>query len=227
MENSQNTPSNSHQLSIGLEHILKITTTPTYADRKRLMGRTLEQSYPFLPNVLQSIFRRKIDATPLKDYTAEQVEPLHGNHDAPEPDPGPANVWTWAHSTLDSDQFVWSVHCRELRSWGYVMWDDARLDHSDVYSLPFSPPPPLNREELRQRLDAVVASLLKRDRMYREGAHSGWLVEGGESQVEWGEPPQFSDEDDEEEEDRERNFFVSMYMDFLPSDELEEEFDTW
>ena len=138
------------------------------------------------------------DATPLKDYTFEQAELLQ-IPEVPEPDSGPAEVWRWSHLELGSEHFVWSVHCRELRTWGYVMWDNARLDGSDTYSQPFKLPPLPDEQELERRKDATIASMVRRRQLFREGA-KGWWAKGDESHLEWGKPPQFSDDEEDWEE---------------------------
>lgn len=163
-------------LSSGLEFILEATTAPTYEQRKRLFNCKLKGLYPFLPGLLQWIFLGGVqDATPLKEYTFEQAKLLQ-IPEVPEPDSGPAEVWRWSHLELDSEQFVWSVHCRELCAWGYVMWDNARLDKSDIYSQPFTLPPLPDEQELERRKDATIASMVKRRQLFREGAKGWWDV---------------------------------------------------
>ncbi|PLB37485.1 uncharacterized protein BDW47DRAFT_117906 [Aspergillus candidus] len=160
-------------LSNGLEFILEATTAPTYEQRKLLLNRKLKGSYPFLPGLLQWIFQGGVqDSTPLKEYAIGQAKLLH-IPEVPEPDSGPA-------------EFVWSVHCRELRAWG-------------IYSQPFTLPPLTDEEELQRRKDATIASMVKRRRLFREGAR-GWWAEGDESHLEWGKPPQFSDDEEDWEE---------------------------
>lgn len=129
----------------------------------------------------------------LKEYTFEQTKLLQ-IPEAPESDSGPADVWRWPHLELDSGQFVWGIHCRELRAWGYVMWDNARLDKSDIYSQLFTLPPLPDEEKLERRKDATIASMVKRRKLSREGA-KGWLADRDESHLQWGNPPQFSDND--------------------------------
>lgn len=100
---------------------------------------------------------------------------------------------------LDSEQFVWSIYCRELRAWGYVMWDNARLEKSDIYSQPFTLPPLPDEQELERRKDATITSIIKRRRLFREGA-KGWWAKGDESYLEWGKPPRFFDDGEDWEE---------------------------
>lgn len=149
--------------------------------------------------MLQWIFQGGVqDSTPLKEYAIGQAKLLN-IPEVPEPDSGPAEVWRWSHLELNAEQFVWSVHCRELRAWGYVMWDSARLNESDIHSQPFTLPPLPDEEELQRRKDATIASMVKRRRLFREGA-KGWWAEGDESHLEWGKPPQFSDDEEDWEE---------------------------
>lgn len=98
---------------------------------------------------------------------------------------------------FDWEDFVWSVHCRELRAWGYVMWDNARLSEY-IYTQPFTLPPLPDEEELERRKEATISSMVKRKHLFRKGA-KGWWAEGDESHLEWGDPPEFSDDEDWEE----------------------------
>ena len=112
----------------------------------------------------------------------------------PEPDPGPAEAWSWTHLELASEQFVWSIHSRELRAWGYVMWDKARLDKSDLFSQSFTLPPLPDQRELRRRKDATIASIIKRRKLWRDGAE-GWWDEEDQSRLTWRRPVEFSDDE--------------------------------
>lgn len=147
--------------------------------------------------MLQWIFRGGLrGTTPLKEYTFEQSKQLQ-NPEVEEPDPGPAEAWKWSHMDFDWEDFVWSVHCRELRAWGYVMWDNARLSEY-IYTQPFTLPPLPDEEELERRKEATISSMVKRKHLFRKGA-KGWWAEEDESHLEWGDPPEFSDDEDWEE----------------------------
>lgn len=78
------------------------------------------------------------------------------------------------------------------------MWDNARL--LDIYSEPFKLPPLPDEDELERQKGATVASMVKRRHLKRKGA-KGWWAEGDESHLEWGNPPQFSDNEEDWEED--------------------------
>lgn len=141
----------------------------------------------------------------MKDYTFEQAKLLH-IPEVQEPDAGPSDVWTWSHLELKWTDFVWSIHCRELRAWGYVMWDNVRLSESGIFSQSFILPPLPDEEDLERRKNAMVASMLKRMKLFRQGA-TGWWDEGDESHLVWGDPPRFSDDEDWEE------FFIDLIND--------------
>lgn len=74
------------------------------------------------------------------------------------------------------------------------MWDKARLDKSDLYSQPFTLPPLPDPQELRRRRDATIASMIKRRKLWREGAN-GWWDEEDHSHLTWGKPIEFSDDE--------------------------------
>lgn len=52
---------------------------------------------------------------------------------APDPDPGPEQVWRWAHDLDSVEHFVAGNRQQPLRKWGYVFWDKKRLDMWDVF----------------------------------------------------------------------------------------------
>lgn len=79
------------------------------------------------------------------------------------------------------------------------MWDNARLEKSDIYSQPFTLPPLPDEQELERRKDAMITSMVKRRRLFRESA-KGWWAEGDECHLEWGKPPRFFDDGEDWEE---------------------------
>lgn len=73
------------------------------------------------------------------------------------------------------------------------MWDNVRLNESDIFSQSFALPPLPDEDELERRKNATIASMLKRRQLFIKGA-KGWWAEGDESQLVWGKPPVFSDD---------------------------------
>lgn len=120
--------------------------------------------------MLPRIFQGGVPGTTLKEHTLTEQARLLDSPEVPVPDPGPAEAWRWTHFELGNEQFVWSIHCRELRAWGYVMWDKERLDKSDLYTQPFTLPPLPDPQDLQRRKDAKIASMMKRRQLWREGA---------------------------------------------------------
>ncbi|KAK8136767.1 hypothetical protein PG984_004707 [Apiospora sp. TS-2023a] len=51
----------------------------------------------------------------------------------PDPDPGPADAWRWAHQEESWAHWVYQPKRRDLRRWGYVMWDRSRLEAIDLF----------------------------------------------------------------------------------------------
>jgi hypothetical protein len=52
----------------------------------------------------------------------------------PGSDPGPEEVWRWAHDLEPVMYFVAGYAQEPLRAWGYVFWDQLRLERWNVYS---------------------------------------------------------------------------------------------
>lgn len=100
-----------------------------------------------------------------KDYDQEEANLLQVSWTV-DPDPGPGEAWRWAHFERSRPQFVCRLEARELRRWGYVMWDHSRLANSGVVDSPFNilPQPDLN--EIRRRVGAVVPSMIERRKRY-------------------------------------------------------------
>lgn len=178
------------------------------------MGSRLRDRYHFLPRLLQRIFQGGVPDTTLKAHTLTEQAKLLDNPEVPELDPGPAEAWRWTHLELNPEQFVCSIHCRDLRAWGYVMWDKARLDKSDLYTQPFTLPPLPDPLELQRRKDIKIASIMKRRQLWREGAE-GWWDEEDQSHLTWRKPVSFSDDEvwDHEEAFLENIRFDSDYSD--------------
>lgn len=165
--------------------------------------------------MLPRIFQGGLPDTTLKQHTLTEQAKLLDSPEVPEPDPGPAEAWKWTHLELASEQFVWSIHCQELRAWGYVMWDKARLDQSGLYSQPFTLLPLPDPQDLQRRKDAKIASMIKRRQLWREGA-KGWWDEEDQSHITWGDPVVFSDDEtwDHEEQFLENITSDSDYSDY-------------
>ena len=133
------------------------------------------------------------DSHLFKDYDQEQASCLQVSCTV-DPDPGPGEAWRWAHFELARPQFVCGLETRELRRWGYVMWDHSRLVDSGIFDSPFDIPPEPDLNEIRRRAEAVIPSMIERRKLYQRGAR-GWWDEGDESQLTWGLGYEPSDEE--------------------------------
>ncbi|KAI0550902.1 hypothetical protein F4679DRAFT_540783 [Xylaria curta] len=103
-----------------------------------------------------------------------------------DPDDGPFFMWKWAHPSLRR-----SVNERahaNLRKWGYVMWDRARLDTIDsqcmLKELILGPFRSLPYDRVGEDDERWASSWLERSRIYNEQGR-GWWDFGDESKIVW------------------------------------------
>ncbi|KAG2411784.1 hypothetical protein HFD88_009340 [Aspergillus terreus] len=193
-------------LSQGLSFLAKVIRAKSYEERYRLLTPNVRLIAWFLPEELPDLFHTDVDETVLlKDYTAEQLKSLEGSKRS-DADPGPAEAWHHTHLELGRLDFVGSDRVRELRRWGYVMWDYARLVEMGGLDSPVVLSDPLPHIPDFPRQDRVVESLVTRRKLYWRGAR-GWWAEGDESRLEWERPSEVSDEETDIAHFKTRIFF--------------------
>lgn len=184
------------QLFQGLAFLRKVITASTYDDRRRLLTPVVLQIVNFLPSEARELVCRKVDdAVPLSQYDQAQLEPFVQPY-APEPDLGPVEAWVRAHLEAPWRNFVADINSRDLRRWGYVMWDHSRLQSIGFLDNPFVPPPRPEIVSETDRLDAVIDSLITRRKLFVNGAR-GWWAKDDESHLEWVKPWELSDEEED------------------------------
>ncbi|XHF96528.1 hypothetical protein AWENTII_000158 [Aspergillus wentii] len=101
-----------------------------------------------------------------------------------DPNTGPAEAWRWAHLKFEFPFIFYNIEMRELRRWGYVMWDHERLIEGGLFDSPWQEPDDIDYEEIRRREDVMNKSIEKRYLLYAKGA-MGWWEEGDESKLVW------------------------------------------
>jgi len=115
------------------------------------------------------------DGDMLEDYSDEELARVSASF-FEDPDTGPMDVWKWAHKEESSIQFTNSHLRQDLRDWGYVIWDRARLDALEILKAPWdekraAPSFPA----FRSRHDTMrEASLQRRTEIYRSGGRGWW-----------------------------------------------------
>ncbi|KAI1128855.1 hypothetical protein F5Y10DRAFT_239732 [Nemania abortiva] len=120
-----------------------------------------------------------------RDYASKVKRPYFED-----PDDGPFRIWKWAHESASLRRSVYQRGQAELRKWGYVMWDRARLDTLPILRDTWQPPvfSPFGRSLPDDPVGEVderwVSSWRERSRIYNEQGR-GWWDFGNESKIVW------------------------------------------
>ncbi len=112
-----------------------------------------------------------------------------------EPDTGPENAWRWAHnsfSTVSLGQTDGDYH--QVREWGYVMWDQVRLNEGDIFNKPLPEREDDSKKEAEEQ-EEMCKSWKRRSFIHLAGGRGWWSWED-ESKVLWpkGAPSPLDDE---------------------------------
>ncbi|KAK8065479.1 hypothetical protein PG997_012226 [Apiospora hydei] len=104
-----------------------------------------------------------------------------------EPDPGPADGWRWAHQEESWAHWVYQGNRRDLRRWGYVMWDRRRLESIGLFREPWDDASCLReaareQQEAAQRRAGLHESWERREWIWKRGG-GGWWSWADESKV--------------------------------------------
>ncbi|KAJ2978822.1 hypothetical protein NUW58_g7373 [Xylaria curta] len=121
-------------VSRGLAKLYEITGAETYAERYQALDVDTLPYYSceLLCESLESL-DEDWDGILLEELTPE-TEKTHVKQSLfNDPDSGPLDAWRWAHSQESRERWVYQKDRRELRQWGYVMWDRARLETADIF----------------------------------------------------------------------------------------------
>lgn len=113
-------------MSLGLEVIHKIATAKTYAARHELLD---QRNGPDRTNrFLYHALRHYQWSPPQRQSVKAQGRDC---------DSGPQVAWEWTYG--HSSTKAYNLDRSQLRSWGYVMWDKARLEKVSLFNAPFRP----------------------------------------------------------------------------------------
>ncbi|KAH1402993.1 hypothetical protein KXV89_002145 [Aspergillus fumigatus] len=119
-----------------------------------------------------------------RDLTAEQVDEVVRKPFAHDSDCGPRQAWQWAHNDARCYQFICDKKHRELRRFGYVMWDSQRLEQWRDLGGPFQVPQQEDDARAGRRWMAMWPLIEKRRKMYEHGARGWWDGENAE-EIRW------------------------------------------
>lgn len=170
-------------LTLGLETLRRISMAEKYEARYRLLdsGYYPRSRLFFLDSALRYANEEDDSGFTLND---EQTHISRSFFD--DPDTGPLHIWRWAHRGETSENFVNQGNRKSLREWGYVMWDQARLDESDILHSPWIPPSrnlAEDRKEAKRREDMRRSWRIRSD-IYNRGGRGWWSFEDG-SKIIW------------------------------------------
>ncbi|GFF87321.1 hypothetical protein IFM53868_05109 [Aspergillus udagawae] len=172
----------------GLTALHRFVTRANYNSRLGLISiRHSRCSNWLLRNELEYLQRLSVQgfgAMFYRDLTPEQIAEVVGNPFAYDSDCGPQQAWQWAHRDTRCCQLICSKEHRELRRFGYVMWDNQRLQLWRALGTPFQAPQQDDGSRAGRRWMAMWPLIERRRRMYEHGARGWWDGEDGE-EIRW------------------------------------------
>ena len=176
-------------LSDGLEKVYEVITASSYDVRYNLLTKNNHPRhlYNFLHRALGAVIMQTVDLiespTLSVDDRITYIQPAFFE----DPDPGPVDIWEWAHQQEPRMRFVYKVNRASLREWGYVIWDRVQLDALQILGSPWQTPADHFREEVPEMAgERWIESWNERMKIYQNKGR-GWWDFGDESKIVW--PP--------------------------------------
>lgn len=173
-------------LSLGLAKLHQVAEAKTYEERHRLLSSSHPPPFTvsFLHEGLTKNTNELHDDVFLDDSLAEVIMPRFAD-----PDSGPAFAWRWAHRGESWVKWVYQQNRHALRQWGYVMWDQSRLDAIGLFQNPWQDDVKerdscLDEQEATRQRACMEDSWERKEQIYRSGG-TGWWSWGDESMVKW------------------------------------------
>lgn len=105
-----------------------------------------------------------------------------------DPDLGPADGWRWAHQEESWAHWVYQENRRDLRRWGYVLWDRSRLEaiggllREPWDDSSYSSDAARERQDAARRTAGLQWTWERREWIWKRGGR-GWWSWGDESMV--------------------------------------------
>ncbi|KAK2734593.1 hypothetical protein FQN57_001640 [Myotisia sp. PD_48] len=122
-----------YHLSLGLHHLRPLLAANSREECSRLIGDEMSQDYvEFLQEVFIGVLK------PMREVLLDQVEDPKAPYFRGDSDSGPKSISIWASNA--DDPYSFGASYWQLRSWGYVLWDQARLDSWGVLQDPWRRP---------------------------------------------------------------------------------------
>lgn len=182
--NDESPPQNyykEHLLSLGLNYLRRLVTASTYEERYKLLELEPEE------NGLHSALCVALDANddfPLADLTEKERAQYIMSPYSEDSDIGPAEAWRWAYQAeTTSGQYFMSWQ-RQLRRFGYVMYDYDRLCSWPEFHKPFNSPYKDDPKVRRCNFEGMMDSWKKREEVWLNGGR-GWWSEEDTTKLVW------------------------------------------
>ncbi|KAI1178887.1 hypothetical protein F4777DRAFT_536063 [Nemania sp. FL0916] len=179
-----------YYLSLGVKKLCEISFAEGYEEWHRVLDAGSTPSpIDFLFDGFESHSNDRYSYVWLEDLAPEE-EKLHVKQPfCDDTDPGPVDAWRWAHLDKPKSNWIYDEDNRELREWGYVMWDRSRLEAAGLFQqaredMPPTRDPVLEKQEAERELAWLRNSQDEREHVSRRGG-SGWWGWGDESRVKW------------------------------------------
>ncbi|KAI1178163.1 hypothetical protein F4777DRAFT_586814 [Nemania sp. FL0916] len=118
--------------------LYQIVKAETYDDRERALCSDYrpQPTCYFLHGGLAEACYYRNDPPPGGLITVDELRAFKQPYFA-DPDPGPADIWRWAHREARWQMYIQQHNRHSLRKWGYVMWDKSRLEAMGVFLEPW------------------------------------------------------------------------------------------
>ena len=183
-------PRKEHYLGLGLSYLHRLVLTSDFDDRCHLLKAFKEGPERPFSDACWSITTRH---TFERVYSnGEQYANILAQRTT-DGDAGPEEAWRWADCS-DPNPMIRTYwrrlnEQRNLRHWGYVMWDLARLVRWDIFNHDWNSLPRhsfIDGQEAKHRRDVMRSSFAARHEIWVRGGR-GWWSTGDESRIIW--PP--------------------------------------
>lgn len=175
-------------LSRGLRKLYEIGAAETEEQKFRLLYQQNPSSTSsFLHDGLQFVDGLNGSHAYLEDMTEEEESFYVRQPFSEDEDSGPRDAWEWAHASQTSVCWTYQDEHSDLRKWGFVMWDQSRLDAIGVMEEEWDytygrEERDLEEAELDRQETEREESFKIRSALYERGARGWW---GGENKMPW------------------------------------------
>jgi hypothetical protein len=188
-------------LSIGVKKLYEISNAGGYEEQYRALdAKNPPGISDFLFQGFEFYGNDRSDNVYLDELTREDEKSRIRQPFFDDPDLGPVDAWRWAHLQYPRSSWVYQESHRELREWGYVVWDRPRLETVGIFrqaceDMPVTHDPVLLEQEAERERGWLQNSWEERKAVSGRGG-SGWWCWGDESRVQWKKIPRKSSWDD-------------------------------